>query len=188
MSNTGSIQFRFLDYVKISIFALALTALWQSMHSIILPIRLLDFIDESQKNTYLGLLTLTGSFLAMVLQPLAGAVSDRSGSSWGRRRPYILVGGLVTVLFIPGIGAVSSYAAIFVIYCLMQAATNTAQGPFQAFIPDLVPEDKRGLASGVKGFFEIVGGVALVYVSSLFMDRYLAEEGSHWLWLPSSAR
>ncbi|MCK4273902.1 MAG: MFS transporter, partial [Dehalococcoidales bacterium] len=183
MPNENTTYFRRRDYVKITVFGFALTALWQSLHTIILPLRLLDFVPEAQKNTYLGLLTLCGLFLAMLAQPIAGAISDRSGFRWGRRRPYILIGGIISLLIIPGIGLASSYIAIFAVYCLLQLASNTAQGPFQAFIPDLVPPDKRGVASGVKALLEIVGGVILVYLSSLLMDRYFAGEGSQWLWL-----
>src|SRR4030066_227292 len=103
-SPLSSTRFRRRDYVRITIFGLAISALWGSLHSIILPLRLLDFVAESQKNTYLGLLTLSGLLLAMAVQPIAGAISDRSGFKWGRRRPFILVGGFLGMLVIPGIG------------------------------------------------------------------------------------
>ncbi len=182
--STGiSRTFRRRDYVKITIFGFALTALWQSMHAIILPLRILDFVAESQKNTYLGLMTLTGLLLAVVVQPIAGAISDRSSFKWGRRRPYILLGSIVALLLIPGVGYVGSYAAIFAVYCLLQASTNTAQGPYQAFIPEMVPEGKRGLASGVKGLLEILGGAVLIYLSGILMGQYSADTGSLWLWV-----
>lgn len=134
-----------LGYIKITIFGFALSALWGSLHSIILPVRLLDFVAESQVNTYLSVLTGSGLILAMVVQPIAGAISDRSNSRWGRRRPYILLGTIFAMLFLPGIGFSSSYIAIFILsYCLLQVSCNTAQGPYQAFIPDFVPEGKRG--------------------------------------------
>jgi len=175
------------DYIKITILGFALTALWQSLHTIVLPLRLLDFVAESQKNTCLGLLTFCGLILAMAVQPIAGAISDRSGFSWGRRRPYILIGTMLAVLFLPGLGFFDSYAAIFIIYCLLQISSNTAQGPYQAFIPDLVPAGRRGLASGVKTLLEILGGIALMYPLALFMDRYAAGEGGYWLWLVLAA-
>jgi Na+/melibiose symporter-like transporter len=178
-----STHFRRRDYVKITIFGFALTALWQSLHTIILPLRLLDFIPETQKNTYLGLLTLSGLLLAFIAQPVAGTISDRSGFKMGRRRPYILIGGVIAMLLIPSIGLVGSYAAIFAVYCALQLASNTAQGPYQAFIPELVPANKRGMASGVKALFEICGGIILVYLSSVFMDRYSNGDGAQWLWL-----
>ncbi len=171
------------DYVKITIFGFALTALWQSMHMIILPLRILDFVGEAEKNTYLGLLTLVGLLLAMLVQPIAGAISDRSHLRWGRRRPFILLGTLIALLLLPGIGFLGSYAAFFIIYCLLQLSTNTAQGPYQAFIPDMVPAGKRGLASGVKFLLEILGGVALLYPIAIFMDRYFRGEGILWLGL-----
>ncbi len=176
-------NFRRTDYVKITFFGFALAALWSSLHSIILPLRLLDFAAESQKNTYLGIMTFTGLILAMLIQPIAGAISDRSGFRWGRRRPYILFGTLAAIIFLPGIGFFSGYAAIFTVYCLLQVGTNTAQGPYQAFIPDLVPEKKRGLASGVKTLLEILGGITLVRLIGYFMGQYSIEAGSFWLWL-----
>jgi len=176
-------KFRSVDYVKITIFGFAIAALWGSLHTIIIQVRLLDFVAESQKNTYLGLLTFTGLILAIAVQPIIGALSDRVGFSWGRRRPYILLGALLTLLFLPGIGFCSSYAVLFAIYCLLQISSNTAQAPYQAFIPDLVAENKRGLASGVKNLLEVAGGVALLYPIGRLMDRYFTTGESSWLWL-----
>jgi len=175
--------FKKRDYLKITALGFALTALWQSLHSIILPQRLLDFVPEAHKNTYLGILTLAGLLLAMFVQPITGGMSDRSRFKWGRRRPFILVGGAAALFLIPGIGLANGFIAIFIVYCLLQVATNTAQGPYQAFIPEFVPENKRGTASGVKALLEVAGGAILVYLSSLFIDRYTAGEGSGWLWL-----
>ena len=175
------------DYIKITVFGFALAALWGSMHSIIIPLRLLDFVSESEKNNFLGLLTFGGLELAIVVQPIAGIISDHSGFRWGRRRPYILIGAIAALLLVPGIGLVSGYIAIFIIYCLLQISTNTAQGPYQAFIPDLVPEQKRGMASGVKYLLEIGGGVALLFPVALFMDRYSIGQGILWLWLALGA-
>jgi len=175
--------FRSVDYVKIAIFGFALAALSSSLHAIILPLRVLDFVTESEKATYLGLLTFAGLVVAMVVQPMAGAISDRSRFRWGRRRPYILLGTIAAVLFLAGIGPGGSYVTIFIIWCLLQASSNTAQGPFQAFIPDLVPEGKRGLASGVKVLLEIVGGVALLRLIGYLMGLRFTGGGDSWLWL-----
>ncbi|MFC1860460.1 MFS transporter [Chloroflexota bacterium] len=169
------------DYIKITIFGFALAALWSSLHTIVIQLRLLDFVAETQKNTYLGLLAGTGLILAMVVQPIAGAISDRSGFRWGRRRPYILVGTILAVLLLPGIGLCNSYLTLFIIYCLLQVSTNTALGPHQAFIPDLVPEGKRGRASGVKTLLEFAGGLVVVRLIAYWMDRYLTEAGGPWI-------
>ena len=172
-----------LDYLKINLMALAITALWQSLHSIILPIRILDFVAESQKNTYLGLITFAGLMLAMLAQPLAGALSDRARFALGRRRPFILGGAALLILFLIIFGAAPGYAVLFIAYCLMQISSNIIQGPYQAFIPELVPVNQRGLASGLKNMAEILGGALLVFISPRLMSNYSPGEGAYWLWL-----
>jgi len=180
--DTETRAFRPLDYVKITIFGFALSALWSSLHLVILPLRLLDFVPESLKNTYLDLLILSGLIVAMAIQPIAGALSDRSRLAWGRRRPFILLGGILMLLFLPGIGFAGSYATIFLVYCLLQVGSNTAQGSFQGFIPDLVPPGRKGVASGVRSLLNLVGGIALIRLIAPFMDRYFVGEGNFWLW------
>ncbi len=180
MPNINVANFRRWDYVKITILGFATTALWQSLHSIILPQRLLDFVPEAQKNTYLGILTLCGLLLAMFAQPVAGAISDRSSLKWGRRRPYILWGMTVSLLLLPGFALAGSFAAIFVVYCLLQVAANTAQGPYQAFLPEMVPEKKRGMASGFRSLFELFGGVSFVLIAGYV---YTNKTGIGGLWI-----
>ena len=176
-------KFAPLDYVKITVLGFGLTALWSSLQSIVLPIRLLDFAPEALKNSYLGWMTFAGLVVAMLVQPIVGAISDRSGFGWGRRRPFILIGITLTIVFLPGIGLWGSYAVVFGSYCLMQIAGNTAQGPYQGFIPDLVPEEKRGRAAGVKSLLELLGGVLVIRLAAYFMGHYSEGEGGWWLWL-----
>jgi len=186
-SAANSRDFRPPDCVRITIFGFATTALWSSLHIIILPLRIIEFVPESQKATCLGLLTFTGLLLAIAVQPVAGMASDHSGSGWGRRRPFILAGSILTLSFLPGIGLAGSLAALFAIYYLMQVSANTALGPYQAFIPDLVPADKRGLASGIKTLIDVVGGFTFVWLVGQLMDRYSPGPGSQWLWLSLGA-
>ena len=176
-------EFRPLDYAKITIFGLAMTALWSSLHSIILPLRIADFVPAGRQATYLGLLTVTGLILAIVIQPIAGAASDRSRFKLGRRRPYILIGAILTLSFLPGIGLAGSLAILFAIYYLLQISANTALGPYLAFLPDLVPGEKRGVASGVKGLLEIAGAGIAIWLIGQLMGNYSSGEGNWWLWL-----
>ena len=172
-----------LDYIKITILGLALAAVSNSMHAIILPIRIQDFAGAAQKSTYLGLITFAGLVIAIFVQPVAGAISDRAGFRWGRRRPFILSGIIAALVLLVGLGSAGGYAAMLILWCLIQASLNTAHGPFQAFIPDLAPSGKRGLASGVKNLLEIAGGVALLRLIGNFMGNYTPAGGSFWLWI-----
>jgi Na+/melibiose symporter-like transporter len=173
----------FWHYVKITLLVFGISGLWQCMHSLVLPIIVLDFAAETQKNTYLGLMTFSGLIIAMLAQPIAGAISDRSTFRWGKRKPFIFIGiaGLMAIL--PVIGMATSFTMLFIGYALLQLFSNTAQGPYQAFIPEMVPVSERGKASGVKSFLEILGGAALLFPISIFMDNYSSTGGSKWLWL-----
>ncbi|MFA7352585.1 MAG: MFS transporter, partial [Dehalococcoidales bacterium] len=64
----------------------------------------------------------------------------------------------------------------------MQISSNAVQGAHQGFIPDLVPEGKKGQASGIKSFVEMLGGVILIYIVGKLMDNYAAGGGDQWLW------
>ena len=145
-------SFSKFDYLRISILGFALAGLTGSMSTIILSVRLMDVVEESQKNTFLGLITFAGLLLAMIAQPIIGSMSDNTRNRWGRRRPYILIGSLLVIVFLPGIGLASSLIFIFIIYCLLQISANIAQAPYQAFIPDLVAQANRGRASGIKTY------------------------------------
>ena len=175
-----------LDYLKITVLGFALSGLAGSMNSIILPVRLLDFLDESQKNSWLGLITFAGLILAMITQPVIGAFSDRCRINWGRRRPFILAGIILVLVFLPGIGLAGTLPLFFFVYCMLQVSSNTAQAPYQAFIPELVPPDRRGRASGVKNVVEILGGIALMRLAAYFMGQYQESTSVSWLWITVS--
>ncbi|APV44999.1 MFS/sugar transport protein [Dehalogenimonas formicexedens] len=172
------------EYLKITILSAGLAALSQSIHGIILPLRVLDFVGEDDKNTALAAITFTGLILAMLFQPIAAAISDSTTSRWGRRKPFVIFGGLALLLLLPGVALVSSFAVLFTIYCLIQLAGNTAQGPYQGYIPDLVPLDHRGRASSLKSEMELFGGAAGVMGAGILMSHYSGGDRSGlWVFL-----
>ncbi len=129
-----------------------------SLHPIILPVMVQQLVPEALKATYLGFLTFAGLLVAIVVQPVMGAVSDRSTLRWGRRRPFIVAGTLLDLVFLTVIALAGNYWLLLA-GLLLQFASNTAHGPLQGLIPDLVPREQRGTASGVKGLIEIMGAI-----------------------------
>jgi len=160
-----------IDYFNINAYWFGLAFMWNSLHPIILPAILLNFVPEKLKNTYLGGLTFLGLILAMIVQPIAGAISDHSTFRWGRRRPYILIGTLLDFVFLLVLGLAGNYWVLFAGYILLQVSSNVAHGPAQAFIPDLVPENRRGIAAGVKNLADMGGLVAASLVAGRLMGR-----------------
>ncbi len=158
-------------YITMNVYWFGLAFLWNGLHPIILPALLLQWVPDSLKNTYLGGMTFVGLILAMGIQPLAGAFSDRTRSRWGRRRPWILIGTLFSLVFLAGMGLAGGLWGLLLGYLLLQVASNAAHGPAQGLIPDLVPSERRGLASGVKNLFDMGGLVVTSLVAGQLMGK-----------------
>ena len=166
----------FKGLLGISVFWLGLSMLFDGVNSIVLPNQLLKTVDESHKSTVLGLLTFVGITAGMLVQPVAGVFSDRMRPRWGRRGTI----GLGVLLIVPSIaffGLAGGIVALLLAYLAVQVSASIAQAAQQGFIPDLVPPDRRGLASGIKGFMDIGGAmIGFVLVGALL--------GSGREWLP----
>lgn len=151
---------------------IGLSFMWNSLHVTILPAVLLKYIPDTQKNTWLGLLTFFGLIIAMVVQPLSGAVSDRWQSSIGRRRPLMWLGTAGDLVFLAIMGFIGGLPALFIGYIGLQTSSNIAHGPAQGLLPDEVPAEKLGLASGIKTALDMVG----IVLSSLLMGFLISSK------------
>ena len=127
-----------------------------ALGSIFMPYLVSIFAPEAIKNTALGAMRSAGLVIAMLVQPAAGMLSDRSTSRFGRRRPYILVGALFDCLFLAAIALSQTYWALLIAVLLIQFSSNISHGPLQGLIPDMVPEDQRGRASAIKAIMELL--------------------------------
>jgi Na+/melibiose symporter-like transporter len=157
------------DYVTMNVYWFGLAFMWNGLHPIVLPAMLLQVVPEALKNTYLGGMTFAGLILAMLIQPLAGALSDRTRSRWGRRRPWMVVGTLLSLASLGALALAGGFWGLLVGYLLLQMASNTAHGPAQGLIPDLVAHERRGLASGLKNLFDMGGLIVTSLVAGQLM-------------------
>jgi MFS family permease len=158
-----------LDFAILAVYWVAIGYLWQSLGTLILPDLVQQLVGPHDKGKALSLLEGIGTVMAVVWQPMMGAVSDRSRSRFGRRRPFILAGTIGDVLFLTGIALSGSYWLLVIFYFLLQTASNTAQGPYQGMMPDVVPEHQRGTASGYYGIANLVGTLFGTVVAGLIL-------------------
>ncbi len=149
-------RLRWYDYITVNIFWLGLNIRNTALGSIFMPYLVGIFVPEAIKNTALGAMRSAGLVIAMLVQPAAGMLSDRSTARFGRRRPYILVGALFDCLFLLAIALSQTYWALLISILLIQFSSNVSHGPLQGLIPDLVPEDQRSHASAVKSIMELL--------------------------------
>lgn len=157
------------NYFTLNAYWFGLSFLWNSMGPILLPTMVPLLVPESQKGTALGTLSAIGLIIATLVQPAAGAWSDGRTTRWGKRRPYIVAGVLFSVLFLGVMVSAPNYTALLIAYVLLQFSSNIAHGPYQSYIPELVPESKRGKVTGVKQLFEMVG----LIITSLVLGNWV---------------
>lgn len=153
---------RWYNYITINIFWLGLTTIAQS-NGLIVPLLVQRFVGQEQQGTAFGRLRLYTLMVALLVQALMGMLSDRSTLSWGRRRPFILVGTLLTMTSVLAIGASPGYWFLFGAVVFSQIASNIAHAAEQGLIPDLVPEDRRGRFSGVKSVMELLPVIIVAF-------------------------
>src|SRR5713226_8508051 len=146
-----------LDFIVLSIYWVAIGYLWNSLGGLILPNLVEQLVGNAHKGVALGVMEGIGSLMAVVWQPIVGAYSDRTRTRFGRRHPFIAIGTLGDVIFLVGIALSGSYWLVVVFYFLLQTSSNTAQGPYQGLLPDVVPQDQRGNASGYYGVSNVLG-------------------------------
>lgn len=149
-------RLRWYDYITINLFWLGLNIRNTSVGSVFTPYLIALFVPAGRQNTALGFISTAGLIIAMLVQPAAGLLSDRSTSKFGRRRPFMLVGGLFDIAFLALIALSGNFTMLLVATLLIQFSANTSHGPLQGLIPDLVPEDQRGRASAVKAVMELI--------------------------------
>lgn len=117
------------------------------------------------KETALAWVSAVGAVAAMLFNPLAGAMSDRTTSRIGRRRPWIVIGTVTGAALMIVMSYQESVIGLAVLWFAVLAASNVAFSSITAYVPDQAPVRQRGLVSGFVGLAQVVGvvlGVALV--------------------------
>ena len=154
--------------IRISMYWLGISAVWSGI---------LDIVNNRLQYTGLvpkgseglgGLqIALAGTFIAILIQPTVGTISDYTMTRWGRRKPYIFIGATLDLVFLWGVATSNTLPAVAAFVTMLQFSSNFAQGPFQGYVPDLVPAKQVGLASGLIGLMAALGNVAGYAVSAV---------------------
>jgi MFS family permease len=116
-------------------------------------------VDPLEVGRVLFLLSIPVAVISILVQPTVGSISDYTVSRWGRRKPYIVIGSVLDVVFLVGIATSNTILMLGAFAALLSVSTNIARGPFQGYVPDLVPEQQVGLASAMVGLMQILGNV-----------------------------
>jgi maltose/moltooligosaccharide transporter len=98
-------------------------------------------------------LWLAGPLTGLLLQPIIGAMSDKSWSPrWGRRKPYVFIGaivGSIAMVLMPNSSSVLMAACLM---WLLDAGLNASMEPFRAFVGDMLNQKQRPTGFSVQSF------------------------------------
>jgi Na+/melibiose symporter-like transporter len=179
LATSGQARFGLWRLVAISAPWLAWYAQWVPIPGQIVPDQVSRLLGANSPwlDMVTGAVVAAGSVVALVLTPIAGALSDRSRSRFGRRRPYLAVGMVLSSAALAGlwlaVGA-HSLALYALAYVNLQVWWNWAAGPYAGFIPDVTPRERQGDASGWTNAL----GVAGVIVGSVIVRFLYGDAGS----------
>ncbi len=120
-------------------------------------------------NTTLGILGFFGLLVAMAVQPIVGVFSDRAKTRLGRRLPFIMGGAVLIAVSLFTLALAPALWVLVLGVILIQFSSNILQGPWQALIPDLVPEGQRGTASSLKAVMDIIATVVAGAVAGILL-------------------
>jgi Na+/melibiose symporter-like transporter len=158
-------RFSIADQVAVSLLWFALFANWLTMVPVIIPdqIALILGPNAAAKEGISGSILAIGAFMALVMAPVAGALSDRVRSAKGRRRSFVvagMIGACVGLALLVPFGPGSNILLYALAILNLQFWWNWACGPYAGLIPDVVPAPAQASASAWMNIMSILGTFA----------------------------
>lgn len=153
---------------------LGVSVIW-SLYNAYVPVFLKDTFHL--KSTVIGLIMTVDNIFAIVLLPFLGALSDRTRTRLGRRRPYILAGSILAAGFfilIPFSMAKEILSLMMVTIILMNLSMALFRSPVIALMPDITPSRYRSQANGIINFMGGLGSLLVYFGGKLLYDRSAA--------------
>jgi Na+/melibiose symporter-like transporter len=150
---------------------LGVSIIW-SMYNAYVPVFLKQSFGLS--STFIGLIMTIDNVLAIVLLPFLGALSDRTHTRLGRRRPYILAGSFIAAIFfilVPFANDSRSLSLMMGTIVLMNLSMASFRTPVIALMPDITPSRFRSQANGIVNFMGGLGALLVYFGGKPLFDR-----------------
>jgi MFS family permease len=141
-------DFGWLRHTALSAFWFGSNFLWIPLTTVLIQSQIDAVVPKGSQNTAIGVTLGAGGILAMAVPPLVGAWSDRIHSRYGRRRPIMVIGSLLTIPGLLVLMVAGNYPEVLIGYVIIQFFFNAAGAAYAGIIPDVVPAQEVGKASG----------------------------------------
>lgn len=107
----------------------------------------------------LPILWIAAPVTGLLVQPLVGHWSDRARGRWGRRKPFMVVGAVLTAFAMLAMSAAATLPTAVAALWLLTASINVVMQPFRALTADRLPPDQRAAGFAAQAFFIGAGAV-----------------------------
>jgi len=165
------------DQININVFWIANNFHWQALLAIVIPSMVAKFLGDAHKDINLTLVVAWGTLVAVVVNPLVGAISDYATFRMGRRRPFMIIGTIVNIIvliafaFSPALPTGILLFMLAFLFLLLQFSNNLANSPWSAIIADNVPTRQRGVTAGFNGLFTLLGTIVGSIVAGIIVNK-----------------
>lgn len=129
-----------------------------AVNALLLPLQIQHY-DAANKVALLAVASTLAAVAGLIMQPVAGMLSDRSRTRFGRRAPWLVFGALFAALSLIGMALANSVVTIIIGVVCFGIAIHFISGPLSAVLPDRVPRGVRGVVSAVIGLGSLIGSV-----------------------------
>jgi maltose/moltooligosaccharide transporter len=160
------------------------------------------YLGAQEKN--FPFLLIAGPLTGLIVQPIIGAMSDRTGGRWGRRAPYFLIGAVMCTLGLFLMPLSKAVWMAFGLLFLLDVGNNVTMEPYRAYVNDRLNPDQRGIgflsqsaftglaqtlaylapsllvAFGVSQSATLTGGIPLFVLISFWIGAFLSLTTIAW--------
>jgi len=143
-----------------------ISAVWAAYNSFV-PVILKNF---ALSNAMIGLIMTIDNILAVTIQPAIGALSDRTNTSYGRRKPFIITGAPVAVICFAMIPFINNLYLLAAVILLMNLAMAIYRSPVIALMPDTFEPQHRSRANGVINLMGGLGALITFFIAGYLFD------------------
>lgn len=154
-------------------FWFGIQVVWGALLGVSLQARAADLAGSHALAVY-GLLASAGAAVAAVTQITAGIVADRRRARGSKRVEFYVSGAGVAACALLWFYAAPDVAQLVAAVIVLQVAMNVAIGPYQAVIPDFLPDSEVGTASAWMAALQSAGNACGALVAALVANRYAA--------------
>ena len=124
----------------------------------------------------LPILNIAGPITGLIVQPIIGAMSDKTWSEkWGRRKPYFLIGAIIGSLCLFAFPTSPVLWFAVGLLWILDAGNNMAMEPYRAFVGDKLPEKQLSMGFQMQSLF-VGAGILLANCSIVLFQYFLGGE------------